>query len=90
MRRGAFSIPIAHKKSIWTFLNVGCDKCWPHKTFIGGNPSDIYVRAVKITDDASKFDNAGLADYAREAMQKNIDELYAMAEMNSKDKVHAS
>lgn len=78
LRRGAFALPIAHKKRIWGFVNVGCEKAWPARSPIGGFPCDIYVRAFKITDDASAFDNVSLAEHAGSVMQKNLDELYEM------------
>lgn len=78
LRRGSFSLPIAHKKAIWGFLNVGCERAWPYKCAVGGFPSDIYVKVFKVTDDASKYNNIELADYAREVMQKNLDDMYAV------------
>lgn len=78
LRRGAFSLPIAHKKSIWGFINVGCEKAWPYTSFIGGFPTDIYVRAFKVTADASQFDNVQLAEYAGEVLQKQLDEAYGV------------
>lgn len=78
LRRGAFALPIAHKKPIWAFINVGCETAWPYTSSIGGFPSDVYVRAFKVTDDASQFDNIKLAEYAGEVMQKHLNEMYAI------------
>lgn len=80
LRRGAFNLPIEHKKAIWGFLNIGCEKAWPFHSVMGGFPCDIYVRVFKVTEDASNFNNVELADYAREVMQKNLDEMYAMVD----------
>lgn len=76
LRRGAFTLAIAHKKPIWGFINVGCEKAWPYTSAMGGFPCDIYVRAFKVTDDASKFDNIQLADHAGKIMQEQLDEIY--------------
>ncbi|CDF32362.1 unnamed protein product [Chondrus crispus] len=76
LRRGAFNLAIAHKKPIWGFINVGCEKAWPYTSAMGGFPCDIYVRAFKVTDDASKFDNIQLADHAGKIMQEQLDEIY--------------
>lgn len=43
---------------------------------MGGFPCDVYVRAFKVTDDASQFDNVQLADHAGEVMQRHLDEIY--------------
>lgn len=43
---------------------------------MGGFPCDIYLRIAKVTDDASKFDNAALAEFAGNIMQTNLDEMY--------------
>jgi len=51
---------------------------------MGGFPCDIYVRVFKVTDDASQFDNASLADFAGGVMQKNLDEMYNEMETNKK------
>ena len=47
---------------------------------MGGFPTDIHVRAFKITDDASQFDNVQLAEHAGQVMQKQLDELYAIVD----------
>lgn len=86
LRRGAFTLPITHKKTIWGFLNVGCEKAWPYRSAMGGFPANIYVRAFKVTDDASKFDNVKLAEHAGEVMQKNLDEMYAIIDSTENSK----
>lgn len=63
---------------------MGCEKAWPYKEIMGGVPSDIYIRTFKVTDDASKFDTATLAEHAGKVMQEQIDQLYAMADAHSK------
>ncbi|CAN8069894.1 unnamed protein product [Agarophyton chilense] len=79
-RRGAFALPIKHKKAVWAFLNVGCERCWPHYMSIGGAPANVWVKAFKVTDDASQFDATTLAEHAREVMQKELDGMYAVAD----------
>lgn len=78
LRRGAFSLPIAHERPIWGFINVGCEDAWPYTSPMGGIPTDIYVRAFKVTADASQFDSVQLAEYAREALQKQLDEIHTL------------
>lgn len=85
LRRGAFSLPIAHHKAIWGFVNVGCEEAWPRRSAMGGFPCDIHVKLFKITDDASQFDNAGLADFAGTAMQAELDKLYEIVDSNKKE-----
>lgn len=53
---------------------------------MGGIPGDIHVRAVKITDDASQFDNIQLAEHAGKIMQKQLDEMYAIADASAEKK----
>lgn len=77
-RRGSFALPIKYKKPVYAVLNVGCEDAWPVGAPAAGTPADIFVRAVKICDDASVFDEAqSLADYAQTRMQAELDSLYA-------------
>lgn len=83
-RHGAFTLPITHKKAIWGFVNVGCDKAWPYNASMGGFPADIYLKAFKITDDASQFEKVELAEYSTKLMQTEVDKIYATIDNNSK------
>lgn len=80
LRRGAFSLPIKHGKAIWAFLNVGCERCWPTNSAIGGIPANIYVKLIKVTDDASAFDTIALAEHAQQVMQRELDKMYAVCD----------
>lgn len=84
LRHGAFVLPIAHKKPVWAFVNVGCDVVWPYTEAVGGFPADVYVKAFKVTDDASKFDKVALAEHAQTLMQKEIDGIYEIFDRSCK------
>lgn len=80
-RHGAFAMPMAQKRPIWAVLNVGCETSWPYTAALGGQPADIYVSAIKITDDASQFeDKVQLAQHAYKLMQEEIDKMYKRAD----------
>lgn len=53
---------------------------------MGGVPADVYVKAFKITDDASKFEKVGLAEFAANRMQEELDKLYELFDENQKRK----
>lgn len=82
-RHGSFTLPITHKKAIWGLINVGCEKAWPYNQSMGGFPSDIYVKAFQVVDDASKYEKVELAEHASKVMQAELDKIYEMIEESS-------
>lgn len=77
-RRGSFALPIKYKKPVYGVLNVGCEDTWPVGAPAAGIPASIFLRVVKICDDASVFaEPAVLAEFAQTTMQAELDSLYA-------------
>jgi hypothetical protein len=73
-----------HSKPVWGFCNAGCETTWPKGQPIGGIPAPIHVKLFKVCDDASAFsDAAALAEHAQEAMQKELDTMYAAIDASS-------
>lgn len=84
LRRGAFSLPIKHARAVYGFVNVGCERAWPHGAAMGGFPCEIDVRLFKVTDDASKYNNIELAELAGREMQRTMDAIHASIDVNRK------
>lgn len=49
-RAGGFVIPAEVDCQIWCVAFVGNSRCWPRDALVGGNPSRIGVRIVKMCD----------------------------------------
>lgn len=69
------------------FINVGCEKSWPKGAPIGGWPTDIEVKLWKVCDDAGEFeDNAALAEFVQQQMQREVDLAYERFDASAQDK----
>lgn len=58
---------------------------WPYTQAVGGFPADVYVKAFKVTDDASQYDKVALAELAGSLMQREIDAMYQLVDYGRKD-----
>eukprot|EP00760_Papus_ankaliazontas_P029072 PhM_4_TR4124/c0_g1_i1/m.18321/K00655/plsC; 1-acyl-sn-glycerol-3-phosphate acyltransferase len=76
-RHGSFALATKHKAPIYGFVLVGCADAWPRGASVGGSPSHIKYRLVKmdINYEDPEMTYGAVADQCRLQMQKQLDGL---------------
>eukprot|EP00760_Papus_ankaliazontas_P039116 PhM_4_TR9491/c5_g1_i1/m.26021/K00655/plsC; 1-acyl-sn-glycerol-3-phosphate acyltransferase len=92
-RHGSFVVATKYKAPMYAFVMTGCNKTWPRHSNVGGAPSEIKYRLVKLdidyeNDDALKGEDGyrNVAEACQAQMQKHLDSLLLLDGHDEKNK----
>lgn len=80
-RHGSFTMFFEQRvPEVYYMVTCGNEHVWPHDMFLGGFPGSVLVKVGKVVMDYSdpEMDAKKMSVVVREAMQKELDLLYAM------------
>jgi len=74
-RRGSFATALKHQMQIFGMITYGCEDAWPLPVALGGFPSTIYVKNVKLGDASEGKTVEELTDLIQKRFQQEFNQI---------------